>query len=236
MPHRRLAGSGSKVLARHRRPRRRRPGHGCLVRSRAGQPGEPVHRAGSVSMAELVLRSVTGTRNPQLPDNDPVCTTLRCRTGADWREDDAMPQPQGTELEEIWARRERLRECYLRPVADRPTTTAAGVHHVALICRDVEETIRFYQDFLGFPLVELVEMARPVRPGRPGVPWGRIGGRRQPVLPRPQRRRPGAVPRGAGPLQRRVPAPLTPWGHAAQFRRRVPGASLTARPRGTRSV
>jgi catechol 2,3-dioxygenase-like lactoylglutathione lyase family enzyme len=36
-------------------------------------------------------------------------------------------------------------------------TTAAGVHHVALICRDVEETIRFYQDFLGFPLVELVE-------------------------------------------------------------------------------
>jgi catechol 2,3-dioxygenase-like lactoylglutathione lyase family enzyme len=25
---------------------------------------------------------------------------------------------------------------------------------VALICRDVEETIRFYQDFLGFPLVE----------------------------------------------------------------------------------
>jgi glyoxylase I family protein len=28
---------------------------------------------------------------------------------------------------------------------------------VALICRDVEETIRFYKDFLGFPLVELVE-------------------------------------------------------------------------------
>jgi catechol 2,3-dioxygenase-like lactoylglutathione lyase family enzyme len=26
---------------------------------------------------------------------------------------------------------------------------------VALICRDVEETIRLYQDFLGFPLVEL---------------------------------------------------------------------------------
>ena len=29
--------------------------------------------------------------------------------------------------------------------------------HVALICRDVEATIWFYQDFLGFPLVELVE-------------------------------------------------------------------------------
>jgi glyoxylase I family protein len=28
---------------------------------------------------------------------------------------------------------------------------------VALICRDVEETIRFYREFLGFRLVELVE-------------------------------------------------------------------------------
>jgi glyoxylase I family protein len=68
-----------------------------------------------------------------------------------------MPQPEGAELEEIRARRERLRERYLRRTGDRPATTAAGVHHVALICRDVEETIRFYQDFLGFPLVELVE-------------------------------------------------------------------------------
>ena len=68
-----------------------------------------------------------------------------------------MAQPQGTELEEIRARRERLRERYLLPVGERPATTVRGVHHVALICRDVEETIRFYQDFLGFPLVELVE-------------------------------------------------------------------------------
>ena len=44
---------------------------------------------------------------------------------------------------------------------------------MALICRDVEETIRFYQDFLGFPLVELVENrdepdrgAAPVPPDR----------------------------------------------------------------------
>jgi glyoxylase I family protein len=68
-----------------------------------------------------------------------------------------MPQPEGAELEEIRARRERLRERYLRRAGDPPATPAAGVHHVALICRDVEETIRFYQDFLGFPLVELVE-------------------------------------------------------------------------------
>jgi len=68
-----------------------------------------------------------------------------------------MPQPEGTELAEVRARRQRLREKYLRPPAERPPTTVQGVHHLALICRDVEETIQFYQEFLGFPLVELVE-------------------------------------------------------------------------------
>jgi glyoxylase I family protein len=68
-----------------------------------------------------------------------------------------MPQPQGQELEKIRARREELRQQYLRPRGQRPASTVQGVHHLALICRDVEETIRFYQDFLGFPLVELVE-------------------------------------------------------------------------------
>src|SRR5512133_646176 len=79
------------------------------------------------------------------------------RAAADQTGRRAMPQPQGAALEELRARRERLRERYLGPAAARPATTAAGVHHVALICKDVEETIRFYQDFLGFPLVELVE-------------------------------------------------------------------------------
>jgi glyoxylase I family protein len=68
-----------------------------------------------------------------------------------------MPQPQGQELADIRTRRDELRERYLRPAGQRPETTVAGVHHIALICRDVEETIRFYQEFLGFPLVELVE-------------------------------------------------------------------------------
>jgi len=31
------------------------------------------------------------------------------------------------------------------------------VHHVALLCAEVERTIRFYQDLLGFPLTDLFE-------------------------------------------------------------------------------
>jgi glyoxylase I family protein len=68
-----------------------------------------------------------------------------------------MSAPQGKELEEIRARRQKLREKYLRRRGDRPASTVRGVHHLALICKDVEETIQFYQEFLGFPLVELVE-------------------------------------------------------------------------------
>jgi glyoxylase I family protein len=68
-----------------------------------------------------------------------------------------MAEPEGAELEAIRAHRDELRETYLRPLADRPASTVRGVHHLALVCKDVEETIRFYQDFLGFPLVELVE-------------------------------------------------------------------------------
>ncbi len=67
-----------------------------------------------------------------------------------------MPQPDGAQLEAVRAKRDQLREEYLRADAG-PSTPTRGVHHLALICRDVEETIRFYQEFLGFPLVELVE-------------------------------------------------------------------------------
>ncbi len=68
-----------------------------------------------------------------------------------------MAEPTGAELEAIRAHRAELRETYLRPLAERPRSNVRGVHHLALVCRDVEETIRFYQEFLGFPLVELVE-------------------------------------------------------------------------------
>ena len=58
---------------------------------------------------------------------------------------------------EFRVKRDQWHQQYLRPRADRPPSTARGVHHMALICSDVERTIQFYQDLLGFPLVELME-------------------------------------------------------------------------------
>ncbi len=54
-------------------------------------------------------------------------------------------------------RREQLRATHLRPPSERPPSTARGLHHTALVSSDVEQTIRFYQDVLGFPLTELIE-------------------------------------------------------------------------------
>jgi glyoxylase I family protein len=58
---------------------------------------------------------------------------------------------------DLAARRAELAAKHLRPPAQRPATTGAGIHHAALICSDVERTIEFYQGLLGFPLIELVE-------------------------------------------------------------------------------
>ncbi len=61
------------------------------------------------------------------------------------------------DLAAIEAERVRIRDAHLRPVGERPASTARGLHHTALISHDVERTIRFYQDVLGFPLTELFE-------------------------------------------------------------------------------
>ena len=61
------------------------------------------------------------------------------------------------DLTELESRRQALREQYLRPASERPPSIGRGVHHLALICADPERTIRFYQDVVGFPLVELFE-------------------------------------------------------------------------------
>ena len=67
------------------------------------------------------------------------------------------PGPTGPDLARIEARRERIREEHLLPPGQRPVSTARGLHHTALISSDVERTVRFYQDLLGFPLTELID-------------------------------------------------------------------------------
>ena len=57
----------------------------------------------------------------------------------------------------IAAERIRIRDAYLLPAERRPASSARGLHHVAVLARDVEETVRFYQGILEFPLTEIVE-------------------------------------------------------------------------------
>lgn len=52
---------------------------------------------------------------------------------------------------------DELKERFLRPRGQRPASSARGLHHFAVLCSDVDRTIRFYQDLLEFPLVELFE-------------------------------------------------------------------------------
>jgi catechol 2,3-dioxygenase-like lactoylglutathione lyase family enzyme len=53
------------------------------------------------------------------------------------------------------AERERIRAAHMRETPG--PSTARGVHHVALLCSDVEQTVRFYQDLLEFPLTDMFE-------------------------------------------------------------------------------
>src|SRR5919199_1464547 len=61
------------------------------------------------------------------------------------------------DLSAIERERTRIRDAHLKPSGERPASTARGLHHTALISSDVERTVRFYQDVLGFPLTELIE-------------------------------------------------------------------------------
>jgi catechol 2,3-dioxygenase-like lactoylglutathione lyase family enzyme len=61
----------------------------------------------------------------------------------------------GIDYEHIDAERERIRTEHLDP--RRPASSARGFHHVALLCSNVETTVRFYQDLLEFPLTEIFE-------------------------------------------------------------------------------
>jgi catechol 2,3-dioxygenase-like lactoylglutathione lyase family enzyme len=71
--------------------------------------------------------------------------------------DTDVPSPRhGADVDRS-AEWEELRRRHLRPKADRPVSSARGVHHVALLSSDVERTIDFYQGLLEFPLSELFE-------------------------------------------------------------------------------
>jgi catechol 2,3-dioxygenase-like lactoylglutathione lyase family enzyme len=61
------------------------------------------------------------------------------------------------DLERIAAARDRIRDTHLVPAERRQPSSARGVHHIALLSSDVERTVRFYQDVLGFPLTDIFE-------------------------------------------------------------------------------
>jgi catechol 2,3-dioxygenase-like lactoylglutathione lyase family enzyme len=59
--------------------------------------------------------------------------------------------------DELTARREDIAARLMHPRDDRPSTSARGVHHVALLSSDVERTVDFYQGLLEFPLTDMFE-------------------------------------------------------------------------------
>src|SRR4051794_11701549 len=66
-----------------------------------------------------------------------------------------MTQPgEAIDRTEEWA---ALRAQYLDESGTRPPSSARGLHHLALLSSDVEQTINFYQGLLEFPLTELFE-------------------------------------------------------------------------------
>ncbi|MDK1474759.1 VOC family protein [Streptomyces sp. 549] len=70
---------------------------------------------------------------------------------------DVDARPDVPDVDALRARRAQIRARHLKDAGDRPPPPTRGVHHVAFICRDVAETVDFYQGLLGFPLVEMVE-------------------------------------------------------------------------------
>jgi catechol 2,3-dioxygenase-like lactoylglutathione lyase family enzyme len=61
------------------------------------------------------------------------------------------------DLAAIEEQRGRIRTTHLRAADQRSPSSARGVHHVAVLCADVELTIRFYQHVLEFPLTDIFE-------------------------------------------------------------------------------
>jgi catechol 2,3-dioxygenase-like lactoylglutathione lyase family enzyme len=70
---------------------------------------------------------------------------------------DNKDETSTVDLDAINARREQIKTTYLRADGERPSSSARGLHHFALVCSDVEQTVRFYQELLEFPLTEIFE-------------------------------------------------------------------------------
>ena len=68
-----------------------------------------------------------------------------------------MAAPDEAERDRLAQRRRELAERYVKPFGERPQSNARGIHHAALICSDVEQTIAFYDGLLGFPCIEITE-------------------------------------------------------------------------------
>ena len=58
---------------------------------------------------------------------------------------------------ELTRQRDEIRAELMPAKADRPASSARGIHHTALICSDVRRTVEFYQGLLGFPLIDMFE-------------------------------------------------------------------------------
>jgi len=69
---------------------------------------------------------------------------------------EASTERHGAQIDRT-AEWEELRRRHLRDPAERPASSARGVHHVAVLSGDVERTIEFYQGLLEFPLTTLFE-------------------------------------------------------------------------------
>jgi len=65
--------------------------------------------------------------------------------------------PDARDRAAIEQERDRIRATYLRPTGERPPSSARGLHHFAVVCSDVERTVRFYQELLEFPLTDIFE-------------------------------------------------------------------------------
>ncbi len=61
------------------------------------------------------------------------------------------------DLHELARLRAAIGEQHLQPRSSRRPSTARGLHHVALVASDVQQTIDFYAGLLEFPLTEIIE-------------------------------------------------------------------------------